>query len=119
MAVRVELVYVEGCPHAEQARSHLRIALRRSGLPQVWVSWDRAGLLPDQVCRFPSPTVLVEGVDVLGGGSRAEFAACAIGGAPPVEAIVAALVRVLAGRSPDAESSLARYAAVTGTGESA
>jgi hypothetical protein len=62
----------------------------------VWISWDLAGLVPDYVRGFPSPTVLVEGRDVMGEAPEVEGSACAVAGAPPVATIVAALRQSLA-----------------------
>lgn len=91
MTPRVELVYFSGCPHAEEARSRLRLALEVSGLTPTWDEWDtgRRGT-PDSYLRFGSPTVLVNGRDV-SGGMEGIGMGCVVAGAPPVAIIVNAL----------------------------
>jgi hypothetical protein len=96
MPLRVELVYLEGCPHAETARRNLRAALRRAGLPQVWVSWNLDAWVPDGLRGYPSPTVLVDGDDVTN-ASRGVGVGCAVHGAPGVDGILNALERALGG----------------------
>jgi hypothetical protein len=67
----VELVYLEGCPHAAAARDNLRRALRAAARLTIWREWelnDRAA--PARVRTLPSPTVLVNGRDVTGSGTK-------------------------------------------------
>lgn len=96
----VELVSLEGCPHRETARAHLRAALREAGLPIHWNELD-AGCpeqLPEHARGWASPTILVGGRDVCGEARAAEGSACRVyrstaglSGAPSVSAILAAL----------------------------
>ncbi len=105
LRVRVELLYLEGCPHVETARRRLRGALRARGLPEVWLSWDLGGWVPDPIRGHPSPTILIDGEDVLQPSTRPSGApACALDGAPPLDLIAAALERALAGRGASPET---------------
>ena len=91
MTNRVELVYFEGCPHVERARASVREALLHLDLPAVWTEWDTTlAETPTQYRQFPSPTVLVDSVDVTG-GSTSSGPSCAIGGGPGTIHIVDAL----------------------------
>lgn len=89
--MRVELVFFSGCPHVAAARARLAAALADAALPANWREWDTlAAATPVQYRQYGSPTVLVDGHDVMGldtvPGPR-----CVVGGGPSVETIVAAL----------------------------
>ena len=98
--VDIELIYDADCPNAAQARSNLRQALDIAGLPIQWREWIRtAPQTPQGRRRFGSPTVLIDGRDVAGGGVLDGAGACRIyrdahflpQGAPAVSLILAAL----------------------------
>ena len=92
MNPKVELVYFEGCPHAQVARDVLAAALSEIGLPEEWTEWDLADPdTPECVRRFGSPTVLVNELDVTGEGPGVSAMACRADGAPGVEAVLTAL----------------------------
>jgi hypothetical protein len=76
----IQLFYLPGCPHAEPARSLLRSCLARLSL-DVRVE--------ENVGDYPSPTILVDGVDVMG---STEFSgqACRVD-VPTEERLMAAL----------------------------
>jgi hypothetical protein len=87
----VELVYFEGCPHADEARRRLARAMTSAGLDARWDEWDTG--LPstlDRYRRFGSPTVLIDGTDVAGGVEGSGMG-CVVSGAPATEAILSAL----------------------------
>lgn len=89
----VEIVYFSGCPNADEARSSVRKALEITGRPSNWSEWDQASnTAPSRYRGCPSPTVLVDGDDVAGPtpSTEGDFS-CRAGGAPDVDAIVAAL----------------------------
>jgi hypothetical protein len=54
--MRIELLTAPDCPHAAPARQVITDCLTRLGLDEPII---------DRVGRYPSPTVLVEGVDVM------------------------------------------------------
>lgn len=81
---RVELRHVPGCPHAEAARKVLSACLDRLGL-----AGPGGVKVVELVGDYPSPTVLVDGVDVMG-GPPAAGAACRLD-PPTVQRILAAL----------------------------
>ncbi len=93
----VELLYFPECPHVEAARGALRSAFQALGVPASWTEIDVTGVdAPARVRGFGSPTILVNGHDVMGegpaeGASCRVYAGTAAPGAPPVEAIVSAL----------------------------
>ena len=91
MTPRVELVYFEGCPHADEARRRLTRALSSADLNTSWDEWD-TGLLatPERYRRFGSPTVLIDGADVAGGVEGSGMG-CVVGGAPATDVILTAL----------------------------
>lgn len=95
----VELLYFPDCPHIAAAREQLHRALVVCKLPEVWTEVDvTAPGATERVRRYGSPTILVDGVDVVG-ATAVEGAACRVyvgsdlKGAPPLQAIVAALQR--------------------------
>lgn len=89
--MRLDLVYFDGCPHVPVARARLQAALSSLGLTVPWREWDASiGDLPDHLRGFPSPTILIDGVDPEG-GRQYENVTCAAGGAPTVEALIPAL----------------------------
>ena len=87
-APRIELVYLEGCPNAAQARDDLKEAIEASGRSVTWSEWDlMAESTPADYRRFGSPTVLVNGEDVTGENVGTEAMACRADGAPSVATI--------------------------------
>ena len=64
---RVELVYDRTCPNVAAARAQIREALLLAGLAPSWREWDReGGDTPEALRPFGSPTILVDGRDVVG-----------------------------------------------------
>ncbi|MGH8428259.1 MAG: thioredoxin family protein [Gammaproteobacteria bacterium] len=94
---RVELVYFAGCPHVAAARDALREALAAEELQPEWTEWncdDEA--TPGALRRYGSPTVVVDGRDVMPVPSDAKCCRVYPGdaglrSAPAVEMIRAAL----------------------------
>ena len=93
MIPRVELVYFEGCPHADEARRRLARALSSAGFNASWDEWDTTlPATPEHYRRFGSPTVLINGADVASGVEGSGMT-CVVGGAPAVDVILTALQR--------------------------
>lgn len=90
--MKIELIYFQGCPHVDEARTNVRAALESAGIDAPVEEWDRddAGA-PGYARDYPSPTVLVNGRDVTGEGPATGGASCRAGGAPSVERIREAL----------------------------
>lgn len=85
---QIDLVYFEGCPNVADARENLRLALKLQGVELRWSEWDlMADSTPEEFRRYGSPTVLVDGRDVTGGGQDVLAMACRTDGAPSVELI--------------------------------
>ncbi|MEW5852409.1 MAG: MerC domain-containing protein [Myxococcota bacterium] len=62
----VELIFDDTCPNVEPAREQLRTALTQLGLPLAWTEWRRDDpASPPYVRQYGSPTVLVDGRDVV------------------------------------------------------
>ena len=88
----LELVYFSGCPNVEAARDNIRAALGEVGGHDEWAEWDlEEAATPDRYKAFGSPTVLVDGQDVLGSPGTGTGLSCSAGGAPSVPQIVEAL----------------------------
>jgi hypothetical protein len=66
--MRIELLSAPGCPHAGAAKDTITVCLTAVGIDVPII---------DRVGRYPSPTVLVDGVDVM----RPEEAGAPIGDA--------------------------------------
>jgi hypothetical protein len=65
--VPIDLIFDADCPNVENARVQLRRACEQLGLEPRWRDWqvdDPA--VPDYARGFGSPTILVEGRDVMG-----------------------------------------------------
>ena len=97
---QVEFLYDEECPNVELARSNLQRAFALAGLLPKW-SEHRIGAdgAPAHTRGYGSPTVLVDGVDVVGLAAGAEHC-CRIydvdgrmSRAPTAELIAEALCR--------------------------
>ena len=97
MKTRIELVYFQGCPHVEAARSAMREALSAMSMPLEWVEWDREDdSTPPTLRRYGSPTVLVNRRDVVptqsdGNCCRLYPGRDGVQAAPSVESICSAL----------------------------
>lgn len=94
----IQLLIFEGCPLADAARESLQAALASLGLRD----FNEIDILdestPDDLRRWGSPTILVDGVDVTG-NDRGEGVGCRVydtpEGVPTPESIVAK-IRALA-----------------------
>jgi hypothetical protein len=101
----VVIVFEDGCPHLPLARERVVAALARVGAPPRWRELERSDpSAPLPWRRMGSPTVLVDGQDVVparvDGGSACRLYPGARGrfdGAPSVDAIVEALTGEAAG----------------------
>jgi hypothetical protein len=92
MKATVELVYFKGCPKVEAAREALRNALTAMGFSPEWEEWDQESpQAPARVQGYGSPTVLIGGQDVRGGGIGTGGRACRADGPPSIEEIRRAL----------------------------
>ena len=98
--LRVELIYDLDCPNVQEARKALLKGLTEAGRWPSWTEWDRKSPdSPPHVKRYGSPTILVDGRDVMGvepadGSERCrvyDHGLGVLGGTPPVSRIVAAL----------------------------
>jgi hypothetical protein len=90
--MRVELLHYEGCPLAPAAHRLVRQCLIAVGIPD---------LVLVRVGDYPSPTVLVNGTDVMRPGTGlSEGSACRID-VPTRERVLAALSASLATESQD------------------
>jgi hypothetical protein len=96
----IELIWDAECPNVGAARRLLRTALDRLGSSAHWTEWEiGSDGAPDHVAGFGSPTILVDGVDVSGGGGDQSSASCRIyagegvgfGGIPPLSDLLEAL----------------------------
>jgi len=96
----VELLSDRDCPNVAATRSRLLAAFAQAGVPARWSEWDLAAAETPAAHRGrASPTVLVDGRDVLGADAAGDGPGCrlyrdasgALDPAPPVEALVRAL----------------------------
>ncbi|MFI5287327.1 MAG: alkylmercury lyase, partial [Candidatus Dormibacteria bacterium] len=79
--LKIELLHLPECPHVDEARQLLRACLSELDLTDVAVA-DREG-------NFPSPSILVNGIDVMG-APPLENASCRLD-LPTRERVVSAL----------------------------
>lgn len=70
-SLQVDLVYDRDCPHIDEARATIRAALEAVGSEIDWREWDREdSRTPDELRGYGSPTVLVNGRDVVAVGNE-------------------------------------------------
>jgi hypothetical protein len=79
----VELLTAPGCPHAGAARALVAECLAETGI---------AATVVERVGRYRSPTVLVDGADVMGAAGPAAGDACRLD-LPTRARVLAALAR--------------------------
>lgn len=101
MRSRVELIYDQACPNVEQSRAALLKAFAQVGLAPAWKEWDsRSSDSPAYARSFGSPTILVDGNDVVGHTPSDDPECCrvydntaggSVRGVPPIHAIAEAL----------------------------
>jgi len=90
MRVRITLIYFKGCPNVEEARKNVREFLGESSITDK--TWDEVDTL-DPLCPskwrgFASPTVLINGYDVVSGSTTSDGSgACSLAGAPDVKTL--------------------------------
>lgn len=93
--MKIEMIYFKGCPNVGKARENLKKALDDSGAPAEWAEWEQSdNNAPDYAQQYGSPTILVNGKDIMGGpGDCCAPDSCRIyeGGAPSVEMIKSAI----------------------------
>lgn len=98
--MNVELIYDADCPNVAATRSVLIKAFAKTGASACWREWERsAPESPEYVRRFGSPTILVDGEDVVPDG-KYDAASCRIYAdsagqiirTPPFDTICAALL---------------------------
>jgi hypothetical protein len=90
---QVHLLYFEGCPNVGQARRLLEETCRRIGREPQWIELDTsAPNCPARWRGFPSPTILVEGTEVLSGRKTSPgTASCRFAELPSVAEIISRL----------------------------
>lgn len=92
---KIQLLYFPGCPNVEATREAIRKALSSLSLDYLYVEEINihAPESPENYRNWPSPSVLIDGVDVEG-KPPTEAAACRIypgGKTPRLKKIMAAL----------------------------
>ena len=120
----VELIYESDCPNVVDTRENLLRAFSEARVSPKWTEWDIASQAsPARVRGFGSPTVLVDGNDVVArastGTSCCRLYSAADGrltGATPVYAIRAALLPGSAGSSPGGSGWRSGLAVLPGLG---
>lgn len=85
MTVRVQLLHVADCPNLAEVRDRLRASLARAGV---------AATVEETEGPFPSPTLLVDGVDVT--GRHAEVSSACRLDLPTERDIITALTKAAA-----------------------
>lgn len=100
MTVHVELIYDQNCPNVGEARRVLREALDMVGAKASWTEWDRESpKSPAHARGYGSPTILVNGMDIVGQEPNAGQNCCRVyttaggglHGVPPLDEVVRVL----------------------------
>lgn len=102
--MKVELIYDTSCPNVEATRAALQRAFAKLGRSPRWIEWERSALdSPAYVRLYGSPTILVNGQDIVQGEPSGESCRVyagdlgSLGGVPPLDKIVEALIPPAAG----------------------
>jgi hypothetical protein len=102
-SVQIDLVYDRACPHVDEARATIRAAIETVESEIEWREWDREdSRTPAELRGYGSPTVLINGRDVVAAGDertaananscRVYFDECScICGAPPAALVERAI----------------------------
>lgn len=88
--MKIQLLHFEGCPNVDAARAALRQALAVEKLDVRVEEIDvEAADAPEWAHGWGSPTILIDGQDVMGQARSAESSCCRLyaDGAPGMEAI--------------------------------
>ena len=94
--MKIQLLHFEGCPNVDAARSALREALALEKLNVRVEEIDvEASDAPDWARGWGSPTILVEGQDVMGQAQSSGSSCCRLyaDGAPSIDAIRARIAK--------------------------
>lgn len=100
--MRIELICDDECPNVGDTRINLMRALAAAGWPPQWTEWNRSDPnAPDEIRRFGSPTILVDGVEIADADDLNSGRCCRIyryadqrlGGVPPIDLIASAVRR--------------------------
>ena len=98
--MKIELIYDRECPNVGDTRINLMRTLAATGWPPQWTEWNRSDpIAPDEIHRFGSPTILVDGVEIsaredANGGPCCRmyrYADQRLRGVPPTDLIASAL----------------------------
>ncbi len=103
MDTKIHLLYFKGCPNSDKARENLMSALGQAGLERTgWlenVSLEEVDVnmasTTEEWKGFPSPTILVNGVNIEDGRTQAPGTgaggSCRLGGAPTIQTLLKGL----------------------------
>lgn len=98
--MKIELVYDSHCPNVQRTRENLRLALEQAGIKTGWQEWEHTDPdLPGHMRNFGSPTILVNGKDIILNTPHSQSDSCRLytdingelKGVPPIESIVNAI----------------------------
>ena len=88
--MKIQLLHFEGCPNVDAARAALRQALAAEKLDATVEEIDVEGAdAPEWAHGWGSPTILIDGHDVMGQTRSSEASCCRLyaDGAPSIDAI--------------------------------
>ena len=64
--MKVELIYFDGCPNITEVRATLTKAMVEIQVPVKWTEWNQNDKdCPKDYSQYGSPTVLIDGTDVV------------------------------------------------------
>lgn len=92
--VKVEFIYDRNCPNIESTRANLLSAFSLLKATPRWTEWDRnSDESPQYARRFGSPTILINGRDLIN-GQPSDSNSCRLyngSGTPPIDMIANAI----------------------------
>ena len=107
--MNVELIHDADCPNVTDTRTLLIKAFTQTGVSARWREWERSSPdAPEYARAYSSPTILVDGNDVVGIAPDSGIRACRVYSdgrgnlirTPPIEAICSAILDAAPGKKP-------------------
>tara|TARA_B100001248_G_C27381996_1_gene457484 strand:+ start:1135 stop:1833 length:699 start_codon:yes stop_codon:yes gene_type:complete len=94
--LNVEFIFDKDCPNVKSTRANLMKAFSNTKLNARWKEWDRnSDKAPDYAKKHGSPTILINGIDIMGVEPKSGANCCRVyegAGVPSVELVSSKLM---------------------------
>ncbi|MBC96556.1 MAG: hypothetical protein CME63_02330 [Halobacteriovoraceae bacterium] len=117
--LNVEFIFDKDCPNVKASRANLMKAFSNINLNARWKEWDRnSDVAPVYVKKHGSPTILINGVDIMGVEPESDANCCRLyegSGIPSIELISSKLMEA-ANSFPSKKSKVFDFLGIVSTG---